>query len=102
MHRNVRFQGEPVPDYDQPEVDYDVRDEEPAADYDDVDPTDASPVVPQLAGRSKGNLRQVSRSPDTEHDLSVMENLNEVSILRVLEERFMHDVIQVMSDTASV
>jgi len=94
MNKNVRFQREPDPDYDEPQPDYN----EPEPDYDDPQPVSAKAVIPQIAARSAaGNLRHMSRSAETEHDLSIMENLNEVSILRVLKERFSHDVIQVMS-----
>ena len=41
---------------------------------------------------------QLIRSPEEEHDLSMMENLSEASILRVLEERFKRDIIQVIMD----
>ena len=97
MNKNVRFQGEPAPDYDEPQPDYDQSDGEPEPDYDDPQPVSAKAVIPQIAARPAGALRRMSRSAETEHDLSVMENLNEVSILKVLEERFKHDVIQVMS-----
>ena len=102
MNKNVRFQGEPTPDYYEPEIDYDDppadyhEPEEPVPDYDNYDDNDNMPLgATAAAAQDTGTLRQMSRSADTEHDLSAMENLNEASILRVLEERFSHDVIQV-------
>ena len=103
MNKNVRFQGEPAPDYYEPEADYDDSPadydgrEEPVPDYDHYDDNDTMPLgaTAAAAAQDTGTLRQISRSADTEHDLSAMENLNEASILRVLEERFSHDVIQV-------
>ena len=94
MHKNVRFQGEPAPDYDGSRTYY--NDGDLAPDYGEDESPSTSAVAPQIAARSGGNLRRVCRSADTENDLAAMENLNEVSILRVLQERFRHDVIQVM------
>ena len=100
MHKNVRFQAEPAPDYGGSGTYY--NDGDPAPDYGEDDPPSTSAVVPRVAARPGGNMRRVSRSADTENDLAAMENLNEVSILRVLQERFRHDVIQVIEDRYGV
>ena len=117
----VRFREEPEADYDcvgpeatngkyEPDPDYGDPDDDaggarsgPSGQYAALD--GARPkhrdgriaVLPPLPGGSAVHRRHMSRSPETEHDLSLMENLNEESILSVLEERFMHDVIQVTS-----
>ncbi|KAK2155486.1 hypothetical protein NP493_2068g00002 [Ridgeia piscesae] len=91
--KNVRFRNEPAADYDDPEPDYDS-DGAGNHRYNGARPKHGVAVLPALPGSAAGNLRQTARSADTEHDLSAMENLNEVSILHVLKERFKHDVIQ--------
>ncbi len=98
-HEALNLDVQPVQDYGEPDADYDLaptngqRSLSPR--YNGARPKHGVAVLPALPGSAAGNLRQTARSADTEHDLSAMENLNEVSILHVLKERFKHDVIQV-------
>ena len=105
-HETLNLDVEPVPDYGEPEADYDLatangqRTVSPRSNG--ARPKYGVPVLPPPPGRAAGNLRHAARSAGTEHDLSAMENLNEVSILRVLEKRFKQDVIQVYMYYCSV